>query len=58
MVADGLTRALQSSNFDTFRTQLGLKDLSTVIEARKLKELNEEALDEIEEEIGNLSLGL
>jgi hypothetical protein len=57
MIADGLTKALQSSTFDTFREQLGLRDLSAVIEARKLKELDEEALDEIQEEIGNLSLG-
>ena len=57
MIADGLTKALQSSTFVTFREQLGLKDLSTVIEARKLKELDEEALDEIQEAIEDLTLG-
>ena len=56
MIADGLTKALQSSTFNTFRDQLGLKDLSAVIEARKLKELDEEAFDEVQEAIENLTL--
>ena len=47
MIADGLTKALQSSTFDTFRDQLGLKDLSAVIKAWKLKELDEKAFDEV-----------
>ena len=56
MVADGLTKVLQSGVFEAFREQLGLKDLTMVIEARKRKELDEEALDEIQEAIEDLSL--
>lgn len=56
IITDSLSKVLQASAFNTFREQLGLKDLSLVIKAQEHKELNKEALDEIQEAIRDLSL--
>jgi hypothetical protein len=45
MIADGLTKALQSGKFETFRTQLGLVDVTDRLKERRSKELQEDDLE-------------
>ena len=42
LVADGLTKALQGEKFKTFRSQLGLVDITDLLGQRPLLEMNEE----------------
>ena len=49
MLADGLTKALTTEKFRKFVQQLGLVDVQEKIEARKLKELQDEDFQEAEE---------
>jgi len=42
MIADGLTKALQGSKFETFRHQIGLVDISNRLDERRAKEFTEE----------------
>ena len=50
MMADGLTKPLAKGKWDKFLVQLGLVDISEMLKARRLHELNlEEKLDCLEE---------
>ena len=44
MLANGLTKALQGAAFEQFRYQLGLVDVRSRVEKRKLQELDLEGL--------------
>jgi hypothetical protein len=45
MIADGLTKALQTGKFEVFRDQVGLVDISERLMERRFKELQEDDLE-------------
>jgi len=51
MLADGLTKALQGDKFVAFKRQLGLTDIRSELEARKLRELTTDDLDQMEDRL-------
>jgi hypothetical protein len=48
-LADGLTKALDRAKFNVFRAQMGLEDVKDHVKERKLRELTEEDLEEMED---------
>jgi hypothetical protein len=46
IMADGLTKALQGSNFNAFISQIGLVDVRVQLEQRRLREITMEQVDE------------
>jgi hypothetical protein len=50
MVADGLTKALSEADFLRFRNQIGVVDVAEALSARKLRILNDEDLEALEDE--------
>jgi hypothetical protein len=47
--ADGLTKPLDRVKFVLFRVQMGLEDVKQRVEVRQLREITQEALDEMED---------
>ena len=47
LMADGLTKALQSSRFKEFTSQLGLEDITTLLKCRETVEMTREEVEEI-----------
>jgi len=47
IIADGFTKALQGTNFETFKTQLGLVDIADRLSQRREKELQDEDLEDM-----------
>ena len=48
MMADGLTKALTNNAFERFEEQMNLKDVSNLLAERRLNDLEELKLDQVE----------
>ena len=48
IIADSLTKALQGTNFEAFKTQLGLVDIADRLRQRRERELQDEDLEDTE----------
>ena len=50
IVADGLTKALLKADFLRFKSQIGVVDAAEALSARKLRILNNDDLEALEDE--------
>jgi hypothetical protein len=48
-LADGLTKALDRTKFDLFRAQMGLEDVKDHVQEKRLREITQETLEEMED---------
>jgi hypothetical protein len=48
-LADGLTKALDRTKFNLFRAQMGLEDVKDHVQKKRLREITQETLEEMED---------